>query len=198
MPRPRRCWLSNRIYHITTRGNNRQPIFIDDEDRQRYLMVLDRCRSRFPYALLAFVLMPNHVHLIVQALPEASLSSVMHWVSTGYTKRFNERHGRSGHLFQGRFFSRLIDGDAYLLEATRYVHVNPVRAGLVTYPEEYLWSSYRVYAGWEREPFFMRLIDRQQVFSVLRGSGEERSQRYREFVTSPHNGAWHQFVDKLG
>ena len=101
MPRPHRDWAPEGIYHLTVRGNNRQAIFLDDLDYQQYLLALCQCREQLPFHLLAYALMPNHVHLVFQVEENVSLSDVMQRVGKGYTQYFNGRHGRIGHLYQG-------------------------------------------------------------------------------------------------
>jgi len=180
MPRPLRHWLPGGIYHLTARGNNRQQIFFDTADYRQYLLELHQCREKHPYRLLAFALMPNHVHLVVEAVPEGSLSEAMQWLGASYTRYFNGRHLRVGHLYQGRFYSNLVDRDTYLLEVTRYVHLNAFRAHLVQRPLDYPWSSYRIYAGLERDPWGM--VDRERVLSFFGASPFEREKEYRLFV----------------
>ena len=112
MPRRPRVWVPDGIYHITVRGNNRQTIFCDDADRRRYLLELRQCREELPHRLLAFALMSNHVHLVLQASSQTSLSDVMHRLSTAYTRFFNYRHQHVGQLYQGRFYSNFVNRDA--------------------------------------------------------------------------------------
>jgi len=173
-------WVPQGIYHLTVRGNNRQVIFLDIADYRQYLLVLHQCRAHSSYRLLAFALMPNHVHLVIQVSPDGSPSDAMHWISTSYTRYFNERHQRVGHLYQGRFFSNLVNRDAYLFEVTRYVHLNPVRARLVEQPSAYPWSSYRAYLGLEQDPW--ALVQRETVLSLFGASPSEQIERYRRFV----------------
>jgi REP element-mobilizing transposase RayT len=180
MPRPHRFWVPGGIYHITARGNNRQPIFLDGSDYQQYLLELRRCRDELSYRLLAFALMPNHVHLVMAAFPETSLSEVMHRVATSYTRYFNGRYGRVGHLYQGRFYSSFVNRDAYLLEVTRYVHLNPVRARFSQQPGDYPWSSYRTYVGLQQDP--LGLVERRQVLGMFGGTLSEQLRAYRDFV----------------
>jgi len=162
------------------RGNNRQTIFLDAADYREYTLVLHQCRAQYPYRVLAFALMANHVHLLVEAVPESSLSDVMRWVGATYTRYFNERHQRLGHLYQGRFYSNAVDRDSYLLEVTRYIHLNPFRARLVQQPIEYPWSSYRSYVGCERDPW--NLVAYERVLSYFGASVQEGATHYRQFV----------------
>lgn len=180
MPRRARHWVPEGIYHLTIRGNNREPIFLAPADYEQYFRGLVECRTRRPFRLVAYCLMSNHVHLVLQAVPPTSLSDIMHDLSLSYTRYFNARYGRVGQLYQGRFYSSFIDRDAYLLEVTRYVHLNPVRAQLVRHPAEYSWSSYPSYVGRQRPT--VPPVDSRLVLGLLSGSAEEQPELYREFV----------------
>jgi REP element-mobilizing transposase RayT len=144
MPRPLRLEAEDAVYHVIARGNERKAVFRDDRDRQAYLDRLIRCRERFGLRLLAFCFMGNHLHLAVERGP-VKLSRVMLTVQSGYTQWFNRRHGRVGHLFQGRYKAFLVEKDRYLLALLRYIHRNPLKAGLVERAEQFAWSSDRYY-----------------------------------------------------
>jgi len=120
------------------------------------------------------------VHLVVETMPEGNLSSAMQWLSTMYTRYFNERHQRVGHLYQGRFYSNVVDRDTYLFEVTRYVHLNPFRARLVERPADYLWSSYRIYLGIAPDPW--RLVEYDRILSLFGHTLVEQVKRYQQFV----------------
>lgn len=145
MPRQPRIHIPNGYYHLTVRGDNREPIFVDDFDRQNYLGFFKSCKEKFLFTCYAYVLMTNHVHLLLTPGEKATISTIMHYLNLNYTKYFNRRYDRVGHLYQGRFDSRLIDSQRYLAEVVSYIHFNPVKAGMVSNPEEYFWSSYRAY-----------------------------------------------------
>lgn len=180
MARPHRDWIPGGIYHLTMRGNNRQAIFLDTADYRQYLLFLHQSREHSPYHVLAFALMPNHIHLLIEACSETSPSEALCWVSTRYAQYFNERHQRLGHLFQGRFYSNQVDKESYFLEVTRYIHLNPFRAHLVLRAEDYPWSSYRIYLGLEEDPW--GLVKRETILSLFGASADERTRRYRQFV----------------
>lgn len=146
MSRPPRPAFAGALYHITARGNNGTALFVDDTDRYRYLSLLAAALRRAEGRLLAYVLMTTHLHLVLQTV-HPNVSGLMQWLHTRYARRFNRRHGRIHHLFGERFGSRVIGDDLYLLEATIYVHLNPVRAGLAPHPADYPWSSYPAYVG---------------------------------------------------
>src|SRR3989338_2828867 len=140
MSRPLRIQYPNAHYHVIVRGNERRRIFWEEKDFEHFLTLLEKTCERFNLRIFAFVLMTNHVHLMVET-PLGNLSAVMHWLTTSYSVWINRRHGRSGHLFQGRYRSVLIENESYYLELSRYIHLNPIRARRVKRPEEYRWSS---------------------------------------------------------
>lgn len=149
MARPLRVELTGGVYHVIARGNERKAIFRDDQDRETYLERLTECRSRLRFRILAYCLMDNHVHLALQRGP-VSLSRIMLMLQSFYVQRFNARHTRVGHLFQGRYKAFLVQEERYLLALVRYIHLNPVTAGVVSRPEAFRWSSdsyYRAGAG---------------------------------------------------
>ncbi|MCI0653361.1 MAG: transposase [Methylococcaceae bacterium] len=178
MARPLRIEFSGALYHITARGDRREPIYEDDEDRESFLHVLADGVERFHWICHAYCLMTNHYHLVVET-PDANLSKGMRQLNGVFTQASNRRHHRSGHLFQGRFKAILVDRDAYLLELTRYVVLNPVRAALVKVPGEWPWSSYRAMLGEVTAPPWLAVDGLLRLFGRRRG---EARQRYRRFV----------------
>lgn len=152
MPRKPRIHAPGAVYHVILRGNARQDVFADERDRLRFYDILGTSAERFRYRILAFCLMGNHVHLMMQ-VGDVPLSRIMQNVSLRYTRWFNWRHQKCGHLFQGRYKAILVDADAYLLELAAYLHLNPVRAKLADDPAAYRWSSHRAYLGKETLPW---------------------------------------------
>lgn len=146
MGRPIRIEYPCALYHITSRGNEKRKIFASDEDRLKFLQIIEDYHDRYGILIHSYVLMDNHYHLILET-PQGNLLKVMHGINSGYTGYFNRRYKRTGHLFQGRYKAILVDKDNYLIELTRYVHLNPVRAKAVERPEQYRWSSYCGYIG---------------------------------------------------
>lgn len=144
MSRPLRLEFPGAVYHVTSRGDRREPIYRDDADREAHLAVLDQAMDRFDAQVLAYCLMGNHYHLVLHTR-SANLSLLMRHLNGVYTQRFNRRHGLVGHLFQGRFKAILVDRDAYLLALCRYVENNPVAAGIVPAAGDWPWSSYRAH-----------------------------------------------------
>ena len=151
MSRPLRIEFPGAIYHVTSRGDRREPIFDGDEDRRALLTVLAQAMDRFDAQVLAYCLMGNHYHFVLHTR-QANLSRLMRHVNGAYTQHFNRQHGKVGHLFQGRFKAILVDRDAYLLEVCRYVELNPVRAGIVPDPQAWAWSSYQSHVGLSEVP----------------------------------------------
>jgi putative transposase len=151
MSRPLRIEFPDAVYHVTSRGDRRELIYRDDEDRRAQLDVIALAMERFDAQLLAYCLMGNHYHLVLHTR-HANLSRLMRHVNGIYTQAFNHRHGLVGHLLQGRFKAILVDRDAYLLALCRYVERNPVAAGLVGDPTAWPWSSCRAHLGLEATP----------------------------------------------
>jgi putative transposase len=187
MARPLRLEFEDAIYHLLGRGNARQRIFGGERDQFEFLRLLEASTKRFDVAVHAFVLMGNHFHLLAQTR-RANLSRWMHWLMVSYTVYFNWRHGRSGHLFQGRYKSFLVEDGEYLLGLSRYLHLNPVRgavlgAGTPTQRRgclrAYRWSSYRGYAGLEKRFGFVK---EELVLGELQASKKGERLRYRRFV----------------
>jgi REP-associated tyrosine transposase len=154
MPRPLRVEVPGGTYHLTARGNRRQPIFRSEIDQELLLELLTRVVLALDWRVRSYCLMPNHFHLVVM-IEHPNLSRGMQRLNGRYAQVFNERYGLSGHLFQGRFHSVLIEREEHLLELARYVVLNPVRAGICVHPGEWRWSSYRAMTGVERTPKFL-------------------------------------------
>ncbi len=154
MARQLRIEYDGAFYHVTARGNERREIYRDDQDRNRFLEYLQTSHKRFGIKIHAYCLMDNHYHLLIET-PRANISRCMQYINTAYTVYYNVRHNRTGHLFQGRYKAVLVEKDEYLLELSRYIHLNPVRAGIVRIPEQYQWSSYRYYKGDAHIPEFL-------------------------------------------
>ena len=185
MARPLRIQFENAYYHLTCRGNARQKIFFNDYDRKYFLDLLKRSSEIYQVQILAFVLMANHFHLIVKT-PLANLQEFMRHFNISYTSYFNKRHKKTGHLYQGRYKSFVIDADSYLQEVSQYIHLNPVRMrGLSNLPidekkkylRDYPWSSYPDYSAKKnRYPF----LSRDDTLNYCGGD----KKRYRDFVES--------------
>jgi REP element-mobilizing transposase RayT len=178
MARPLRIEFSGALYHVTSRGDRREPIFEDDEDRQRFFLVLAEVVDRFNWLCHAYCLMTNHYHLVIET-PDGNLSKGMRHLNGVYTQTSNRRHKRTGHLFQGRFKGILVDKESYLLEVARYVVLNPVRAGMVKEPQAWEWSSFRAMVGDIPPPGWLATDGLLAMFSKQRATARKR---YRQFV----------------
>lgn len=141
MARTPRVVMDNAVYHIITRGNQKQKVFREQNDHQEYLKLLLKYKDKYRFKLYSFCLMPNHVHLLLQVDKGRILNNIMSGLNLSYTIYFNYKYGAVGHLWQGRFKSRIIAKDAYFLECLKYIEANPVRAFLVRQVDEYQWSS---------------------------------------------------------
>ncbi len=178
MARPLRIEYAGAVYHVTSRGNGKKPVFKDEIDRDTFLRTLQHVNKRYNWICHAYCLMTNHYHLLVET-PDGNLSIGMRQINSVYTQLFNKRHGRTGHLFQGRYKAILIQKDSHLLEVCRYAVLNPVRAKMVERPEDWQWSSYRATAGKVTPHPCLTTDWVLGQFSGKRGNAE---QEYRKFV----------------
>lgn len=178
MTRPLRIEYPGAVYHITSRGNEKKPVFKDDQDRENFLNTLQHVNKRYNWLCHAYCLMTNHYHLLIET-PDGNLSLGMRQLNGVYTQLFNNRHQRTGHLFQGRFKGILIQKDSHLLAACRYVVLNPVRARMTEQPEQYKWSSYRATVGKEK-PHSCLTTD--WVLGQFSGKRVTAEKKYRQFV----------------
>ncbi|MDA3870437.1 MAG: transposase [Gammaproteobacteria bacterium] len=178
MARPLRIEFPGALYHVTTRGDRQEPIFDDDEDRLKFLNILAEVVTRFNWICHAYCLMTNHYHLLIET-PEGNHSKGMRQLNGMYTQATNRRHKRTGHLFQGRFKSILVDKNSYLLELARYVVLNPVRAGIVKDLDIYAWSSYQAMVGKAPVP---RWLATDGILALFGKRRAEARQRYGKFV----------------
>lgn len=180
MTTAKRVWYEGAAYHITARGNHRNDIFRDDEDFQYYLTVIGEALLYYGinnYQLICYCLMDNHVHLMIKT-ENKPLANLISRISSIYTKYFNKKYHYIGHLFQDRYYSELIEDDKQMLETSRYVHLNPVRANMVEVPKEYKWSSYTMFIGEKEE----KLINADIVLKYFKYDNKHKL--YQEFVES--------------
>ena len=178
MGRPLRIEFKNAVYHITSRGNERKKIYRDDCDKEKFLGLLEDYKNRYNFLIHCFVLMDNHYHLVIETL-RPNLIKIMHGLNSGYTGYFNKKYKRSGHLFQGRYKAIIVDKENYLLELSRYVHLNPLRAKIINKPQDYKWSSY---GGYIRKKEVNNLNNYNWILSIF-GNEEKKSRRhYKEFI----------------
>jgi len=183
MVRQTRIEYNGALYHITSRGNARQDIYLDDNDRLAFLETLRKTRNRYHCTIYAYCLMDNHYHLLVET-PDANISQFMRQLNGVYTQTFNRTHDTVGHLFQGRFKSILVQKNLYLLELARYIVLNPVRAGMVKTAKDWHWSSYRATANlsapteWINSDWILAQFSKQPKMAI---------KKYQQFVTQGKN-----------
>jgi REP element-mobilizing transposase RayT len=178
MPRKPRIEYAGAFYHVIARGNQKQRIFKDAADFQKYLLTLTVYKNRTGSHIYAYVLMNNHLHLLIET-GEIPLSKIMQGVSQTYTMYFNRRYRTVGHLFQGRYKAILCDRDAYLLGLLKYIHQNPVRARISEKVEAYAWSSHHAYTGKDNP---LSLVDTDQVLKLFSERKSRARAKYREFM----------------
>jgi len=183
MARKPRVHYPGALYHAILRGNGGQEIFFSQEDRYRFYLMLQEGIERYGHQVHAFCLMGTHAHLAIQ-VGEIGLPRIIQNLAFRYTRWVNWRQNRTGHLFQGRYKAILVDADSYLLELVRYIHLNPVRSGIVQSPEEYPWSSHRVYLGMETIPW----LTTDWVLSMFSSRKDRARRGYGGFVQEGRDG----------
>lgn len=176
MARKRRIWYPGATYHVMSRGNNKNKIFRDERDYQKFMSILTNVQIKHPFTLISYCLMTNHYHLQITTL-ETPISIIMQNLNTTYSKKFNYKYNLVGHVFQGRYTSRLITNKKYFHEVSRYIHLNPVKAQIVSDPLDYKWSSYSEYM----DPANAEYTDPSWIFDNFYG---DSIQGYKEFVES--------------
>lgn len=177
MARKPRIHFAGAFYHVILRGNAGQPIFFDERDRFRLYLIMQYVVEKFGCRIHGFCFMTNHIHLVVQA-GNVTLSRIMQNLSLRYTKWINYRQARTGHLFQGRYKALLLDADAYLMELVRYIHLNPVRAGITVGADDYPWSGHHAYFGKEVLPW----LTTDCLLSMFSGNIQNARVSYARFV----------------
>lgn len=179
MARKPRIEFEGAFYHVIVRGNQKQKVFKDDADYEKYHQFLTIYKNRYQHALYAYVLMSNHVHLLIETR-DIPLSRVMQGITQSYTLYFNRKYRTVGHLFQGRYKAILCDREAYLLSLLKYIHENPIRAGLAERPNSYRWSSHLAYIG-KSNP--LSLVDTDQVLRIFSESKTRARKHYVDFMS---------------
>lgn len=178
MARPLRIEYPGAFYHVASRGNEQKDVFKSLRDREKFLEYLESATERYEAVVHAYCLMSNHYHLLMET-PAGNLSQIMRHINGAYTTYFNIKRKRSGHLFQGRYKAILVEFDEYALELSRYIHLNPVRAGMVARPEEYRWTSYKNYIGQGAAPTWLKL---ETILNYFGKKEKEAKKKYRSFV----------------
>ena len=178
MARPLRLEFAGALYHVTSRGDRREAIYEDDADRHMFLSLLDQVCEAHNLLCHAYCLMGNHYHILIET-PDANLSKGMRQLNGMYTQKFNHKHGRVGHVFQGRYQAILVEKQAYLLELARYIVLNPVRAGMVRTAKDWPWSSYRATVGQSASP---SCLTTDWLLAAFGARKAEAIECYRRFV----------------
>ena len=180
MARPLRIEYPGAFYHVMHRGNDGKDIFKSNRDREKFLEYVGKAVERYDIKIHSYCLMTNHYHLLIET-PHPNLSQAIKWINVCYAAYFNRRRRRSGHLFQGRFKAVVIDADEYLKHLSRYIHLNPIRAGMVDRCKDYPWSSYPVFGGYVKA---REWLETDWLLSLFDKSRKIAMERYREFVES--------------
>ena len=174
-----RLWFEGAKYHVTSRGNRKSSLFLEEVDYKRYLQIIEETRARYPFHLHTFCLMTNHTHLQLHTL-ETPLSTIMKYLNTKYAKYFNKKYEFTGHVFEKRYGAELLNSPEYEIDVSKYIHLNPVEAGMVESPEDYPWSSYRTYIYGEVHP----LLDPKPILSYF---PDPPAHYYQQYINSSAN-----------
>ena len=194
MARPLRLEFAGALYHITSRGNERKAIFWEDDDFSGFLTLLGQVCQQFNWVVHAYCLMSNHYHLMLET-PDANLSKGMRQLNGMYTQWVNRKYKRVGHLFQGRYKAILVDKDAYLLELSRYIVLNPIRAKMVATPDDWRWSSWHYAMGKEESPDWLATDALLGLFAKNRKTAMGK---YAEFVQQGKGiGVWENLSNQV-
>lgn len=190
MPRKPRKKSSTGIYHVMLRGINGQDIFKDDEDRQRFIQTIGEYKEVSKYEIYAYCLMSNHIHILIKENSE-ELGIIFRRIGASYVYWYNEKYKRRGHLFQDRFRSEPVEDDTYFLTVLRYIHQNPVKAGIVKDIEQYFWSSYNEYIG--KDGF----CDIEFVLNIFSENNKEAIKKFRKFTAQENNDKCLEYEEKF-
>ncbi len=182
MARPLRIEYPGEFYHVMHRGNRGSAIFKSKRDREKLFEYFDKAVERFHIKIHTYCLMTNHYHLLVET-PQPNLSQAIKWINGSYAMYFNRKRKLSGHLFQGRFKAVLVDADEYLKHLSRYIHLNPVRAGIVESVKDYPWSSYPCFSGYKKAPEW---LETQWLLSLFGKKLKKSKIAYRKFTEDIH------------
>jgi putative transposase len=208
MTRPLRIQYPDAWYHVMNRGRHGESIYNDEQDYQAFIDLLKETGSMWNIRIAAYCLMTNHYHLLIQT-PKGNLDRCMRHINGIYTQRYNRKHHMDGQLFRGRYKAILVDADNYLLEIVRYIHRNPVRAGIVKHPRDYRWSSHRGYIyesaawKWVYKDFVLEMLDHnpaRQIKAFTDFMKQEESEEIQEFYAKKHTPSLlggDKFIEKI-
>lgn len=194
MPRTRRIEYNGAVYHVYQRGNNKEFIFIENEDKEYFLKLFIENMQEFNYKIFAYVIMNNHYHIIIQTF-DISLQNIMHNINNKFSKYFNKKYERTGHVFEKRYSSKVVDKDDYLIWLLRYIHRNPVRANLCKEVDEYIWSSDIYY-----RKNISSFVDINFILNILSNNRDKSIKCYEELLKDPDRKKeedFNNFRDKL-
>jgi len=190
MPTCGRIVYDEAIYHIIQRGNNRQKIFRDDEDYEKFLSLFEEYRNKRAFELYNYCLMPNHIHILMKIFKKEDLAKLMQSIFQSFRFYFRKKYKYTGYLYQGRYKSKLIEAENYLLECARYIERNPLRSRLIDDLSLYKWSSYPFYANGHRNG----IITENPLFCTLSADNAKRNEAYIQYVISPR--PYEEILDK--
>jgi len=193
MARPLRIMYPGAFYHVTSRGNERKAVFKSKQDREKFLEYLESATQRYDARIHTYCLMDTHYHLLLET-PSGNLSQIMRHINGAYTTYFNVKRDRSGHLFQGRYKAILVDIDEYAKELSRYIHLNPVRAKMVETPEDYDWSSYKIYIGKQRSA---KWLYRDFILGYFGKKVSTAQKSYQDFVSALTDQEYNSPLDEV-
>lgn len=179
MGRNKRLWLPAYFYHIVCRGNRRDALFHDENDFRVFLYILQQISTKNPFELASYCLMTNHFHLLLRS-QEQPISNVMALINKRYANYFNTKNNFTGHVFEQRYFDKIVSSEYSMLKVSRYIHLNPLEAGMVNKPEEYPWSSYRLLIGSASNNKLP--LNLNAIFEIFSGTDLEKRNKYREYV----------------
>jgi putative transposase len=174
MVRNGRCWFEGAKFHVTSRGIRKSFLFFEDEDYEKYLELIEETKVQYPFHLHTYCLMTNHTHLQLET-PAIPLSTIMKHLNTKFAKYFNKKYDFSGHVFEKRYGAELLNSCEYEIDVSKYIHLNPVKSGIVASAEEYPWSSYRTYIYGEANPH----IDPNPILSYF---PQPQLQSYQQYM----------------
>lgn len=183
MARKKRIWDPESFCHIVTRGNRRDVLFYEENDFKVFLRILQEIHNKISFELTSYCLMTNHIHLLMRSR-EISISKVMSLINKRYADYYNTKYNFTGHVFENRFFDKIIGTPAGVLDISRYIHMNPVKADIVTSPEKYKWSSYRYYMNTVNSP----LLFMDAILDYFPGNISEKREKYQKFVMAEERG----------
>ncbi len=192
MARPWRIQYEGAIYHVMSRGVGRGKIFLTNDDYSKFLEYVASAREKFNLDIFAFVLMGNHYHILLRT-NEANLSRTMQWIQTAYSIYYNRNHKRSGHLFQGRYKSVLVENESYWYILSLYIHLNPIRAGMVEKLREYKWSSYHDYVNVRKKN---KWVNSEAVLEGICSDKQESRRGYRKLIREA-SGRENDFLEEI-